>query len=227
MSTSHVLQDILQAVLDAHMTDVHTCLPARVIKFNPSRNSVDVQPVLHRTLETLDGETVDEPLASIPDVPLCWPRGGGCSVTFPIAKGDSVLLVFSEQDLGLWRANGEAAGTGDTRRHGLSGAVAIPGINPLSGVLPVASDAVTIAPKVLLGSTSAAQALVKGTAYRSAEDTLFAAISAAASTLSASGSPTEPAAIAFASALVTALGNFATAAGAQSGFLSTKHKLDS
>ncbi len=78
-----------------------------------------------------DGEAVAfETLPVIPNVPVVWPRGGGFFVTFPIAAGDHVLLIFSERSFAEWRATGAIGDAADTRAHSLSYPFAIPGVAP-------------------------------------------------------------------------------------------------
>ncbi len=170
------LAEVIQAAIDARMSRLHTAAPARVVSYNKARNTVDVEPQFHNTYEVLEtGELVHEKASTIQDVPIAWPRAGGHSVTFPLAKGDPVLLVYCERDLGQWRAVGEAGPTGDLRPHRLSGAVAYPGGAFAEGeALPagsVADDAITLVSKVLLGSATAAQKMVLGDIFKTAYDT--------------------------------------------------------
>lgn len=163
------LAELLAEAMDARVNQIRTAQPGKVISYNKSRNTVDVEPqFLNVTVDPDTGEVISSKPPNIPDVPIAWPRGGGHSITFPLAKGDTVLLVICDRDLGLWRSVGQQGTTGDLRHHGLSGAVAFPSLAPNSGALGssrVADDAVVLATKVLLGSSSAAEAIPKGNAY--------------------------------------------------------------
>jgi len=45
------------------------------------------------------------------------------------------LIVFAESDLGAWRDSGQDSDPGDERRHGLAGAVFIPGLDTVARAL--------------------------------------------------------------------------------------------
>lgn len=121
------LPDAIQELMRSELLDVHVALPAVVKEaFDPIRCSVTVKPLLKRAIPAADGSYTEEDLPEIYDVPVAWPMFGGFQMTFPIIVGDVVMLVFPDYDPGAWRSNGSVTGPGDTRRHHLSGAVALP-----------------------------------------------------------------------------------------------------
>lgn len=130
MSEDVTEAEVAMAAIDSRWLDLHKAGPARVESYNASANTVTVTPVLWRQIPTDDGDYVAEALPQIPDVKIAWPRGGGFAITFPIQKGDFVMLVFGDAPLGAWRQNGQPGDPGDPERHGLSGAMAIPGVYP-------------------------------------------------------------------------------------------------
>jgi hypothetical protein len=128
---------IIRAALDARLLDVHTSMPAVVRAYNPALQTVDAEPVIKRAVPKSDGSTAHEKLPVVYHVPVCWIRGGGFSLQFPLAPGDHVLLNFSEAATAQWRATGQISEPGDLRRHELSYAFAHPGIAPvLRALLP-------------------------------------------------------------------------------------------
>jgi hypothetical protein len=129
------LLELLDAALDARLVDVHTALPGRIVSYDAEHQTADVQPMLRRALQDQDGEKVLEALPILPCVPVVFPRGGGCFVSFPMAAGDGGLLVFSERAIDRWRSTGENADPGDLRMHGLSGAAFFPGLYPRADAL--------------------------------------------------------------------------------------------
>lgn len=147
-------------------------MPVRVISYNASRETVDLVPQFRRSVAN-DPQATDpftlEDLPTFPDVPVMWPSGGGGShfITFPLAKNDSGLAVFCERDLGVWRSTGQPGTVGDQRSHSLAGAVFYPGLRPNGGKLGSGKvgSKLTIGEEVFLGSTSAAEALVKGSTF--------------------------------------------------------------
>lgn len=130
MSDDVELEEVISSGMEHRLLDVHKAQPARVESYNASANTVTVTPMLYRQIPTDDGDYVAEALPQIPDVKVQFPRAGGFAITFPIQKGDFVLLVFCDMSLAAWRQNGQAGDPGDPERHGMSGAVAIPGVFP-------------------------------------------------------------------------------------------------
>jgi hypothetical protein len=90
--------------------------------------TIDVQPDINNVFD--DGVILELP--PILDVPVQFPSAGGGIMSFPIKKGDTVLLVFSMHSLDEWM-EGKAADTGsitpaDRRMYNLNDAIAIPGV---------------------------------------------------------------------------------------------------
>ena len=126
------MAEALRRILDSQAAETHTALPGIVRSYDASKQTADIEPALLRPLPALDEDSEDprERLPIIPSVPIAWPRAGGFFLHFPLAPGDSVLLVFSELDMNAWRQSGAVSDPGMGQRHGLSGAVAIPGLYP-------------------------------------------------------------------------------------------------
>jgi hypothetical protein len=87
-----------------------------------------VQPTIQQ--RTTDGEVFDYP--KIVSVPVVFPRSRYFSLTYPIEKDDTVLLVFTERSMDRWLRSGGTVDPRDPRRHDLTDAVAIPGLYPFS-----------------------------------------------------------------------------------------------
>lgn len=74
-----------------------------------------------------------------PDVPVIFLGGGGGALTFPVAAGDTCLLIFLDRDMSNWYVSGQTDLTpASNRLHSLSDAVALVGLrssrNPLEDV---------------------------------------------------------------------------------------------
>lgn len=124
------LAEVLRASLDARLQELHTALPAKVEKFNKDEQTVDAKPLLQRTEQLDDGTEVTEPLPVITDVPVMFPRSGKFFFTFPIEKGDHVLLIFNERSIDKFIEKGDDTDPVDFRQHHLADAVAYPGFYP-------------------------------------------------------------------------------------------------
>ena len=134
------------AVLQAQLRrSMWTALPGRVQSFDPSKQAADVEPLVHDTWDAEDGSLQTGPLPVIPSVPVCFPGSGGWRVTFPIAKGDTGLLVFCSRSIDRWLSEGGSVDPQDDRTHDLSDAVFIPGLNDLAHPIdPFKSDRMTL-----------------------------------------------------------------------------------
>lgn len=115
------LEEVIDRAFDSRMSGVWTALPGRVKSFDAASSTATVQPFPSIFLA---GEPLVIP--EIADVPVSYPQGGGASITYPLAAGDVVLLLFSTLPLGRYREEGADGDPVDTRRFDLSDAWAIP-----------------------------------------------------------------------------------------------------
>lgn len=168
MALSVELPEILDAHHRAKMDEVHTALPGRIVAYYPATQTADVQPTIRRVSYAEDGTRADDEFPVLPHVPVCWPSGGGFFLSFPLAVGDHVLVVFSEGATGDWRVSGNTSSPSEVTRHGLNGAFAIPGANPDAKALKDASATDIIIGKdntnIQISINGSAITLGKGTA---------------------------------------------------------------
>lgn len=129
------LPTVIREAISARLVDVHTAMPGRVESYDAAGQTADVQPQLKRVVRSATGERTAEELPVIPSVPVGFPGGGGFFVSFPLAVGDTGLLIFSEYSIDRWRTQGEQVDPADERRHGLSGAIFVPGLKTQAGAL--------------------------------------------------------------------------------------------
>lgn len=119
------LPQLIDAMINEALDDVHTAIPARVEKFNPQTLRGEVVPLVKRKLEQ-DGEP--EALPPILDVPFVMPKAGPFIMRWPVRRGDTVLVVFSERALDYIMTDGEPHDPRLRRRHALDDAIAVPGL---------------------------------------------------------------------------------------------------
>lgn len=143
-----MLTNLLGASVDGRMADVHVAIPGRVETYDAALQKASVQPLVMRAHEGEDGGRVAQKLPVIPEVPVLFPGGGDFMVTFPIQRGDVVLLVFSEASLDKFLVRDGIVDPQDDRRHNISDAIAIPGLrnfkSPRSGA---SSTAMIVGPE--------------------------------------------------------------------------------
>lgn len=89
------LTTLLRMAIGRGLMDIHTALPGVVDIYDSAARRARVVPAIHLLLD--DGSTAERP--PIPDVPVLFPSGGGLSLTFPLGRGDPVLLVFSQRGM--------------------------------------------------------------------------------------------------------------------------------
>ena len=110
------LTQIFDSGLLSFEAGVHTALPARVLKFNASDNTVQVELMINE----LKRDGVSVPLPPIDDVPVQFFRGGDFVITTPIRKGDHGLCVFAERCIDGWFASASKGEPLDFRLHDYS-----------------------------------------------------------------------------------------------------------
>lgn len=141
MPRQYDLADIFKAHGDALSDRIHVCLPGVVESFDAETQTASVTPTVRNPIfDTYTGDPDSEDPVTIPNVPVCYPRGGGYSVYFPLNKGDHVVLVFSDLATAQWRSTGNISEAVDVRRHSMGYPFAIPGAFPDSKALKDPSD---------------------------------------------------------------------------------------
>lgn len=138
------LAEVIRRAIDSRALDLHVALPGRVEKYDAATQTAEVLPMVRRAIVDEDGDVQHEDLPPIPNVQIAFPRGGGFSATWPLDKGDHVLLVFNSWATGQWRETGDISDPIDLRKHSLSNPVAIPGVAPKREVLPTDAAAAVI-----------------------------------------------------------------------------------
>ncbi len=139
------LEDVIRLALENFQSSFHVALPGRIESYDESTQTATVKPLLKNSFVDADGVDVVEDLPVINSVPVQFMRGGGFFLSFPIVKGDHVLLVFNERSTDKFQTGtGDDTDPVDTRMHNLSDAVAIPGFYPDSKALGDAHPSNTV-----------------------------------------------------------------------------------
>lgn len=117
---------------DAHlshaiMSEMRVSMPGIIQSFDPDTVTAVIQLAIKGYEPDNDGVPQPEVLPLLVDVPVVFPRGGGCSLTFPVAPGDECLVIFADRCIDFWWQNGGVQEPVDTRMHDLSDAFAIVG----------------------------------------------------------------------------------------------------
>lgn len=73
---------------------------------------------------------VDYPI--LIDCPIIMMQGGNGVLTFPIATGDTCLILFNDRDIDNWLHSGQVGPVGTQRFHSFSDGIALVGLRPTS-----------------------------------------------------------------------------------------------
>jgi len=123
------LQAVIQVALERYSHNLHTCMPASIVKYDRTKQIATVQPLLQR--KTRDGVVLTYQV--IQNVPCIFPRTATFGMTYELKPKDTGLLVFSERSLDKWLASkGEVMDPKDPRKFDISDAIFIPGLFPNS-----------------------------------------------------------------------------------------------
>lgn len=124
-------EEALRLAMAGQRAGLWTALPGIFQSFNtdkPDTITATIQPAIQGVLQQQDGAYIAVNLPLLVDVPVCFPHGGGCSLTFPIAIGDECLVIFSSRCIDAWWQSGGYQNLPmEPRMHDLSDGFAIPG----------------------------------------------------------------------------------------------------
>lgn len=120
------LTTVIDNQIDARLAELHTCMPAKVVKVDVAAAKCDVQPLLKRTY----GDETTVKLPVITNVPISFYRAGKSFISLPVHVGDIVELRFAERSLDIWLEKGGEVDPLDPRKFDLSDAIAYPGVYP-------------------------------------------------------------------------------------------------
>lgn len=141
-------EETLRAAFQGLRASMWTALPGYFVSFNtddPGNITAVVQPGVKGVVRDLAGNAAAVDLPVLPDVPVVFPSGGGCTLTFPLQPGDECLVVFASRCIDGWWQSGGSQLPMEPRMHDLSDGFAIPGPRSKSRPLPnVSTNAVQL-----------------------------------------------------------------------------------
>lgn len=103
---------------DAHlaqaiMSAMRVSIPGIIQSFDPEAVTAVIQPAIKGVEHDASGAEVSVNLPLLVDVPVIFPRGGGCTLTFPLKKATNARLSLRTAAL---ISGGRAGHTGTGRR---------------------------------------------------------------------------------------------------------------
>lgn len=130
-------EDVFRRNNDKLSREIRCAIPAQVVSFDPTKQTITAQPLIRdRIINRQNGELAFIALPTLSDIPVSFPQAGNFVLTMPIQAGDEVLLIFSDMNIDSWWENGGLQNWNDRRRHDLSDAIAVVGLNSVPNVIP-------------------------------------------------------------------------------------------
>lgn len=124
---SGALAEVLASERKVLSEQMRVALPGIIQSFDPDAVTAVVQPAIRYIERDNDGNTSTQDYPLLVDVPVVFPRGGGCTLTFPVKEGDECLVIFADRCIDFWWQSGGIQEPVDGRMHDLSDAFAIVG----------------------------------------------------------------------------------------------------
>lgn len=120
---SNALKTLIWSEID---NNLHTCIPGIVQKYEIIDGSpiAEVQPAVKITYP--DG--VELAYQPIVNVPVVFPRSKQFKMSFPLEKGDGVLLLFAERAIGSFIESSTLSSPDHNLKFDTTDAIAIPGL---------------------------------------------------------------------------------------------------
>lgn len=125
-------QDVFLAAIQQSIAGLWTALPGHVESFDADKVTVTVQLGIQTQVLNPDGTVEQVKPSLLQDVPVLFPRGGGCTLTFPIKQGDECLVIFACRSIDSWWQSGGVQAPSDSRTHARADGFAL--IGPMSQV---------------------------------------------------------------------------------------------
>ena len=128
-----IVEPDLCAILDSLKHDINTemrCISIGTIQSFDSTNQTATIALNYKrwisATSTTKSKTEDYPL--LVKCPVFILNGGGAYITFPIAKGDSCLVLFCDREIDTWFTKGGTNAPQSARVHDLNDGIALVGI---------------------------------------------------------------------------------------------------
>lgn len=133
--------------IDAFARRLPKAMPAKVTKYDASKQKVDCQVLVQRPYFDEEDRKQVESIPVIPGVPVLFPGSGGFRLTFPISDGNLMiegstvpattgLLVFCDRSIDKWlTGDGKEVDPEIDHDNALADAVFVPGLNPFGAAL--------------------------------------------------------------------------------------------
>ncbi len=129
---------LLRVALQGWQAGIWTAMPAVVTLYDPATQTCECTPTI-QLQKNVGGQLSWIDFPKLVDCPVLFPSGGGFTLTFPLAAGDEVLVIFASRCIDNWFATGENGQQRELRMHDPSDGFAFPSPRSLPKVPPALS----------------------------------------------------------------------------------------
>ncbi len=150
MSEKVSLQEVANNAASRAMRNLYTCAPAKVVKWDSSKQRANCQILIKRVDKDEEDEDVVSSYPVVPGVPVMFIGAGGFRLTCPIKDGPqgsetTGLLMFSHLSLDKWlTGSGAEVDPEHAHDHALGDAIFLPGLKPFGDPWSSAPDFMSI-----------------------------------------------------------------------------------
>ena len=118
------LESRLNSFIDFKFSALNTCMLCTVENVRDlGEQRIDVKPLVNK--QFVDSDVLEYP--AILSVPLVFPSSSTSAITFPVNKGDVVVVIFSQSSIDVFKSGSHTPHDPiDTRRFDRRDAIAIP-----------------------------------------------------------------------------------------------------
>lgn len=109
-----------RAVFGSAIVGIWTAMPGYIISFDPVAVTASVQLGIRGQVLKPDGSVELYDYKPLVDVPVVFPHGGDCTLTFPVEADDECLVMFASRSIDAWWQNGGIQAPSDARTHSLT-----------------------------------------------------------------------------------------------------------
>lgn len=120
-------EEMLRVAMDGLRSGLWTAMPGIIDSFDASALTASVQIAIKGVVSGMDGRAQFVNMPLLVDVPVHFPRGGNCTLTFPVTAGDECLVVFAARCIDAWWQSGGVQVPMEPRIHDLSDGFAFVG----------------------------------------------------------------------------------------------------
>jgi len=131
MAATPTLEAMVNELIDQRLRQMQTAYPAEVIEYDATTSTATVMPLFIEAWRDTNNDRITETIENTEDtyvenVLVAFPRSGSYRMTYPIAPGDTGLVVCTKYSLDRFRENGGQADPGDLEAFAMSGSVFFP-----------------------------------------------------------------------------------------------------